>query len=313
MRPRCLRCINAVISFSGSKTMLDFFLVFSMLYELSLYKKRAQIARTQYKLEIYLLRLITANNQYVLVWCFSSEGEGWNRAAVVFPSSLLKYTDDSLVLCTVWFMVMPWEICTSEKRCCQLVIITFPSVTSWVLGGRSFSLITHLLPPFPRPIVVVWFTRSPRDGDLSLSVCPGVENRPPSKKELQIPGGGGGGHGKVQVQCTSTSKCLSIFLTNQYMSTGKCNFQWKRKDIAVLSQQRIDRCDYLIFKGEPWLSFLTWKMAICYFWVVGAGARADFTPTRSLLRFLLNISFVNPLSVFLKKITYTVFCTKACL
>ena len=39
--------------------------------------------------------------------------------------------------------------------------------------------------------------KSPGGGELSLSVCPGVGNRPPSKKKLQIPGGvpGGGGDG----------------------------------------------------------------------------------------------------------------------
>ena len=32
-------------------------------------------------------------------------------------------------------------------------------------------------------------------GELSLSTCPGVGNRPPRKKKMQIPGGVPGGHG----------------------------------------------------------------------------------------------------------------------
>ena len=44
----------------------------------------------------------------------------------------------------------------------------------------------------------LWSMRSPGGGELSLSACPGVGNRPPNETKLQIPGGmpgGGGGHG----------------------------------------------------------------------------------------------------------------------
>ena len=34
----------------------------------------------------------------------------------------------------------------------------------------------------------LWSMRSPGDGELSLSACPGVGNTPPSEKKMQIPG-----------------------------------------------------------------------------------------------------------------------------
>ena len=37
-------------------------------------------------------------------------------------------------------------------------------------------------------------------GELSLSMCPGVGNRPPRKKKMQMPGPGGGGMVTIQIK-----------------------------------------------------------------------------------------------------------------
>ena len=51
--------------------------------------------------------------------------------------------------------------------------------------------------------------RSPRGGELSLSACPGVGNRPPSKKKLQIPRGvPGGGGGMVTGRIEPCITCI---------------------------------------------------------------------------------------------------------
>ena len=54
--------------------------------------------------------------------------------------------------------------------------------------------------------------RSPGGGELSLSACPGVGNRPPRKKKLQIPGGVPGGGmvtGRIE-PCITLNKNLKF-------------------------------------------------------------------------------------------------------
>ena len=42
---------------------------------------------------------------------------------------------------------------------------------------------------FVHKTTYLWSIRSPGGGELSLSACPGVGNRPPNENKLQIPGG----------------------------------------------------------------------------------------------------------------------------
>ena len=46
---------------------------------------------------------------------------------------------------------------------------------------------------FEHKATYLWSMRSPGGGELSLSACPGVGNRPQERKKLQIPGGASGG------------------------------------------------------------------------------------------------------------------------
>ena len=50
---------------------------------------------------------------------------------------------------------------------------------------------------FVHKTTYLWSMRSPGVGELSLSVCPGVGNRLPSEKKMQIPGGRPGKGGMV--------------------------------------------------------------------------------------------------------------------
>ena len=60
-----------------------------------------------------------------------------------------------------------------------------------LLYGNQYS---HLC--FVHKTTYFWSMRSPGGGESSLSACPGVENRLPSEKKMQIPGGvPGGGDG----------------------------------------------------------------------------------------------------------------------
>ena len=53
-------------------------------------------------------------------------------------------------------------------------------------------------PYFEHKTTYLWSMRSVGGGELSLSACLGVGNRPPRKKKLQIPGGGGVVTGRIE-------------------------------------------------------------------------------------------------------------------
>ena len=57
-----------------------------------------------------------------------------------------------------------------------------------LLYGNQYS---HLC--FGHKTTFLWSMRSPGGGESSLSVCPGVGNRLPSEKKMQVPGGVPGG------------------------------------------------------------------------------------------------------------------------
>ena len=50
---------------------------------------------------------------------------------------------------------------------------------------------------FVHKTTYLWSMRSPGGGELSLSACPGVGNRPPSENKITNPGGMPGGGGEM--------------------------------------------------------------------------------------------------------------------
>ena len=65
----------------------------------------------------------------------------------------------------------------------------------------------------------LWSMRSPGGGELSLSACPGVGNRPPSENKIANPRGyarGGMVIGRIE-PCITAYNCLKMSATNSYI------------------------------------------------------------------------------------------------
>ena len=82
--------------------------------------------------------------------------------------------------------------------------------------------------------------RSPGGGELSLSACPGVGNRPPSKKKMAnprgVPGGGGMVTGRIEPCITSYSTTEQSELAGKWSGQLVKSMKDSRRIVSATSE-----------------------------------------------------------------------------